>query len=317
MKEVSAGRYAGPFTLNQIRFENYAQSPLGLVPKAGGKMRLIFHLSYDFGPEEKDKSINYHTPEELCSMSYQDLDCAVDHCIKLLQKVGQTPLYFSKSDFSNAFRLLPVLVGHHCWMIMVAKHPVTHQMWYFVDLCLPFGSSRSCALFQKFSDAVKHLVQFRLTKLLYVNIAITNYLDDFLFIAVCMQICNGMVENFLVVCGSIGCPVSLEKTETADFCMIFLGVLLDGVRKLLALPMDKRVKAIHLLNYAIDKRKVTVKFVQQLTGTLNFLNRVIIPGRAFTRGMHKKLVSRGIEKLQAHHHVWLDAPFISDCRMWL
>ena len=42
MKEVKEHRYAGPF--EQIKFQNYVQSPIGLVPKAGNKTRLIFHV---------------------------------------------------------------------------------------------------------------------------------------------------------------------------------------------------------------------------------------------------------------------------------
>ena len=42
-KEVNTGRYAGPF--DEIPYQNYIQSPIGLVPKKGGKHRLIFHLS--------------------------------------------------------------------------------------------------------------------------------------------------------------------------------------------------------------------------------------------------------------------------------
>ena len=45
MKEVKLKRYAGPF--EQIPFKHFIQSPIGLVPKDGGKdTRLIFHLSY-------------------------------------------------------------------------------------------------------------------------------------------------------------------------------------------------------------------------------------------------------------------------------
>ena len=40
MKEVELGRYAGPYENIPYRF--YMQSPIGLVPKAGGKTRLIF-----------------------------------------------------------------------------------------------------------------------------------------------------------------------------------------------------------------------------------------------------------------------------------
>ena len=45
MKEVAAGRYAGPF--EKPPFELFIQSPIGLVPKDGGKKtQLIFHLSH-------------------------------------------------------------------------------------------------------------------------------------------------------------------------------------------------------------------------------------------------------------------------------
>ena len=40
--------------------------------------------------------------------------------------------------------------------MMKAEHPTTGQTFYFVDKCLPFGHCISCALFQKFSDALCH-----------------------------------------------------------------------------------------------------------------------------------------------------------------
>ena len=43
MKEVMEYRLAGPY--ETIPFEHYVQSPIGLIPKAGNKTRLIFHLS--------------------------------------------------------------------------------------------------------------------------------------------------------------------------------------------------------------------------------------------------------------------------------
>ena len=67
MKEVQLNRVAGSF--EQIAFENYIQSPIGLVPKAGGKTRLIFHLSFDFD-DAQNRSLNHYTPKELCSMRY-------------------------------------------------------------------------------------------------------------------------------------------------------------------------------------------------------------------------------------------------------
>ena len=73
MKEVKAKRVAGPF--KEVPFENFIQFLIGLVPKAGStdQTRLIFHLSYDFGEEEQ--SLNHHTPEEICTVKYNDIDC--------------------------------------------------------------------------------------------------------------------------------------------------------------------------------------------------------------------------------------------------
>ena len=82
MKEVQVKRVAGPF--EEIPFENYIQSPIGLVPKAGGsKTRLIFHLSYNFGKEEEDISVNAATPCEDCSVKYNNLDAAMHKCTRI------------------------------------------------------------------------------------------------------------------------------------------------------------------------------------------------------------------------------------------
>ena len=70
--------------------------------------------------------------------------------------------------------------------------------------------------------------------------------------------------------------------------MIFLGIILDGVFMLLAIPDEKRTKAVYLLNKMKDKKKATVRDLQVLCGYLNFLKKAIHPGRAFTRRMYAK-----------------------------
>ena len=64
MKEMALGQVAGPY--DWVPFENYVQSPIGLVPKDGGmKTRLIFHLSYDFSDF---RSVNHYIPREKCTV---------------------------------------------------------------------------------------------------------------------------------------------------------------------------------------------------------------------------------------------------------
>ena len=79
MKEVGLGRVAGPYV--KVPFKNFMQSPVGLVPKDGGKdTRLIFHLSFDF-PDYG--SLNSHTSKELCTVHYHDLDEAINMCLRV------------------------------------------------------------------------------------------------------------------------------------------------------------------------------------------------------------------------------------------
>ena len=88
---------------------------------------------------------------------------------------------------------------------------------------------------------------------------------------------------------------------------------------IVSLPEDKCVKALTQIRWAIRKHKVTVKFVQSLIGTLNFLCRDIVPGCTFTRMLYTKLKSRiGGENsmLKQHHHIWLDSDFVKDCLVW-
>ena len=166
MKEVGAGRVAGPFP--NIPFKNYIQSPVGLVPKAGGKTRMIFHLSYKFS--DKELSLNACTPQEKCTVKYNDLDVAVNQCLNLLKQVnasqeneqqGEPVVYFGKTNLSAAFCVLPLKITCICWLVFKAKEPRDGKIKYFVEKCLPFGASISCSHYQRFSNALCHILEFR------------------------------------------------------------------------------------------------------------------------------------------------------------
>ena len=165
MTEVKAKRYAGPF--KKVPFRNFIQSPVGLVPKdKGKKTRLIFHLSY---PKDGD-SVNSAIDTEFCSVAYPDFMEAVELCFK----EGRA-CCCAKSDMSMAFSNVSMDRQSWCWLVLKAEYPVTGVRYFFVNKCLPFGASISCAIFQAFSDSVAHLVTCRTNK------PLVNYLDDFFF----------------------------------------------------------------------------------------------------------------------------------------
>ena len=141
--------------------------------------------------------MNYHTPREKCSVKYKDLDHAVRVYLLLCDEVVNTQwchaqetdetatvakegwkpwswkenflpnhkrkpsIFARKSDIKSAFRILGLAKRCWKWLVMKAQDPVSGVWFYFVDKCLPFGASISCALFQEFSDALCYLVEVR------------------------------------------------------------------------------------------------------------------------------------------------------------
>ena len=195
MKEVQLQRFAGPY--ESPPFEHYIQSPVGLVPQDDGKKtRLIFHLSYP----RSGNSVNSMTPFEICKVKYSDFDDTICRCLE--EGVAYS---VAKSDMSIAFRNLGIKKSHWPLLLMKARSPLDGKWYFFVDKCLPFGSSISCAHFQAFSDAVAYIVSY------FTKKETVNYLDDFLFAALLKWLCDQQVEMFLKICADINFPVSQKR----------------------------------------------------------------------------------------------------------
>ena len=302
MKEVAAKRYAGPF--EQIPFDNYIQSPIGLVPKDWGRdVRLIFHLSY---PRGKNSSVNANTPKEKSAVSYPDFSEAIQLCVK----AGRS-CKLSKSDMKSAFRNLGLCRRHWKFLIMKCESPIDGKTYYFVDKCLSFGASISCAHFQAFSNAISHIVSYKTKK---ENV---NYLDDFIFIALLRAFCDGQLEMFLSVCRQINFPVSMDKTFWSCTQLTFLGCLINTVTQTVTIPAEKVLKARGLISKVLAKasKKITVKELQQICGFLNFLGRCVVPGRAFTRRLYAYTTTS--QKLRPHHHIQINGEMRADLSTWL
>ena len=191
-------------------YKHFVQSPIGLVPKDNGRdVRLIFHLSY---PKNTNKSINANTPCEKTRVTYPDFCKAIQLC----QQAGKG-CKMSKSDMKSAFRILCMNPKDFMLLMMKAESPFDHKMYYFIDKCLPFGASISCAHFQAFSDAIAHIMRYKTGK---DNV---NYLDDFLFVALLRAMCNGQLDTFLHICEKINFPVSLEENFQSMYPNYILG----------------------------------------------------------------------------------------------
>ena len=151
-----------------------------------------------------------------------------------------------------------------------------------MDKCLPFGHALSCSLFQKVSDALSFITSKQTGR---PNV---NYLDDFLFIAALRAWCNGDVNTFMRICQTVGFPVSLDKMYWAATKLEFLGLLIDTIKQVICIPLDKVEKIKAILNNLISRpsKKLTLRELQQVCGHLNFICKCVLPGRAFTRRLY-------------------------------
>ena len=130
-------------------------------------------------------------------------------------------------------------------------------------------------------------------------------------------ICDQQVEVFLEICAKIKFPVALEKTCWATNLITFLGVLLDKVNQIVAIPENKIDKALTQIQSVLScrKHKVMVLEIQKLCGILNFLCQAIVLGRPFLMQLYASL--KGMEAgLKPFHHVKLAEDVILDLQVW-
>ena len=141
IQEMEKKRFAGLFV--KIPFKYYIQSPVGLVPKDGGKdVHLIFHLSH---PKNGTTSVNANTPKHLCKVHYPDFSEAVQIC---MQESLTRPVYLSRSDVKAAFRNFNMARKYWKLLVFKAKSPIDGKWYYFFNKAVPFGSGISCKHFK-------------------------------------------------------------------------------------------------------------------------------------------------------------------------
>jgi len=290
-KELQAGRVAGPFPTPP--FKNFVCSPIGIREKREkGKFRLIHDLSFPEG-----NSVNSHIAQEAASVKYQTLD----HVITALQDAGQGA-FMAKADIMEAFRLIPIAPQFY----HLLGFQFNNQFYY--DKALPMGLKSSCAIFEALSTALHWIMTTK-----FHATGVSHILDDFIFISADRLSCLSYLTSFIDICQKVGIPIKHSKTCLPSTQIEAHGILIDSVQMQAKLPMDKLNKCRQLLNHHSNTRRVTLKQIQSLIGTLQFATKVIFPGRAFLR----RIINLTIGIKKPHHHITLNNEAQQDITCWL
>ena len=293
-KEVQAGRIAGPFDTKP--FHNFHSSPLGLVPKKNGDFRLIHNLSYTENPSVSP-SVNEGIPRELATVQY----AGVDDAVRYLKKLGRNA-FQAKIDILQAFRQCPIRPSDYCLL------GFTWRGKYYYDRCMPMGASSSCKNFEAFSTALEWILINK-----YGVKVCCHCLDDFWTAHETKEGCARALRQFLTLCADLGIPIAHEKTVGPTQILTFLGIELDSTQMELRLPEDKIVKCVTLLQTSSRRKKMTLREIQSLIGSLSFACVAVTPGRAFLR----RLIQLTIGVKKPHFYVSLNSEARADMACWL
>ena len=125
--------------------------------------------------------------------------------------------------------------------------------------------------------------------------------------------CQSILRTFKSICDELGVPLAEEKTEGPHQVITYLGLDIDTVKREIRVPTRKVVALRETIQEWLGRKKVRLKEIQSLVGSLNFVCRAVAPGRAFTRRLIA--LSRGLKK--PHHKARLSSGAKLDLLMWL
>ena len=69
-------------------------------------------------------------------------------------------------------------------------------------------------------------------------------------------ICDGQIRIFMEICEAINLPVNIEKMYWGTTTLVFLGLLINTVRGVVLIPVEKISKGKEQINAILDKKKL-------------------------------------------------------------
>ena len=285
-KELKLHHMLGPF--DEPPLPDMVFSPLHLVPKAGSenKYRLIHNLAFPYNEE----SVNCSIPLEESSVQYH----YIGELIEMAIRPGKD-IWGCRVDFSHAFRNLAVILAD------LPLLGFTLDGKYFLNSSVPFGAASSCLIFERVATVLQWIVTSE-TGWKWIS----HYLDDFPMLARMHQGLQEQIEKYLALMKRICMPVAEDKTLGPTQLLEYLGLLLNLLNLTLQIPEDKRVKNIKKIDTIIsafrERKNITCKEIQEVTGSLNFICAAIPAGKVFIADLYKLLrAPDGSKRKQGHH----------------
>eukprot|EP01122_Echinamoeba_exundans_P007166 TRINITY_DN213_c0_g1_i6.p2 TRINITY_DN213_c0_g1~~TRINITY_DN213_c0_g1_i6.p2 ORF type:complete len:549 (+),score=20.96 TRINITY_DN213_c0_g1_i6:1731-3377(+) len=274
--------------LTEVQARPYLVLPIGVVPKKGGKRRLIHNLRYlnKFLAARKFK--------------YED--------ISTIAEIVQEGDWMTVLDVQDGFYHISIHPASR-WLL-----GLEWQGRYFVWNVLPMGLSLSPWVFTKITRPI-------LQYLRQIGHKATAYMDDFSLINHSRPGCLALTQLFCDLMCRLGWFLSESKSRTTPSQrQEVLGFQIDTTGEpTLRVPAAKIRQASHQISRLLRKAEegpVPVRHIAQLAGQLVSMTRAIVRGKLLLRSFYrciakrrswKDLVARAIHNICAIHQIQIRA----------
>ena len=276
-KELSLGRYTGPFSRDRLErlIGPFRTSPLGVILKTGtvDEYRLVQDFSYPRN-DPNHPSVN----SEIDMEKYR---CDWGTFTDVASIVMDAPPYAEAAtlDVDAAFRRCPIRLEQQSSFI------VGWEEKYYIDHNAPFGAASSGGVFGRITDALMAI--FRACD---IGPA-TNWVDDCLFFNFPVSVPNSddptgtptfpyTIDTIFELTSQLGWPWKASKTRPFSRTFRYLGFEWDLEHKSVQIPSEKKIRYLTKLEPWTEDSKFTRREAEAILGTLVHCSLAVPEGRS-------------------------------------
>ena len=186
--------------------------------------------------------------------------------------------WMCKVDLKDAYFSIPIHQNSQKFL----RFEWEGSLYQFLSLC--FGLSPAPLVFTK-------LLKVPITLLRKLQIRLIIYLDDILLMASSKEELEIARDTLIFLFQHLGFVINVKKSElTPSKRMEFLGVIIDSVNMEMSLSEEKVQKIIVKCLKMLEKKKVSIREVSQLIGTLTSTTMAILPAPYQYRFLQKQVI---------------------------
>lgn len=235
-------------------------SPIGCVPKKGGKYRLIVDL----------RVIN-----SICCVpkfQYEDITTVTEYI--------QPDDYLVSLDIKNGYHHIPVALEHQQYL------GICFQERYYVWQVLPFGLSASPYFFCK---SLRPVIQYLRTQ----GLRVTAYVDDFI-LAAQKELIQSHKSVLLDTLQKLGWVINEQKSSLdPSMTKTFIGYkITTGKTPVLKVPNERLHKLRKDLKRVLTKHQVKARILARIAGQCVSMAKAIMPAKLLLRNVYLLLATK-------------------------